>query len=357
LNWRNSFMNKYYLRGFIAAVALFVVLGLVFSSGWHIPSEILSGTFVGNYIFNGSLSVNNLPVANNDVATKEYVDASSGSGGVGIGDDYILFANEVLYLNMDPKPKNYCLRIDSETGQMHPINDNYVCDYVYNSTTGEMTNVSLCWNGVCSVINESQDRVCREYNYSDNSWTPTNIGRLCDLSTEMRCSFQGDCDFPGRIVFVTSSSTHTGNIGGISGANAVCQGLAEVQGYKGTFKAWLSSTTYSPATHFDQRGSFYLVTGTKIADNWSDLTDGTIDNVIDRNETGSSVAAPNIWTGTGSDGNMYNSIYTCTDWTSTSGHSYTGSYSYTDYRWTRASSVSSCANQYRLYCFQDYYTG
>ena len=77
-------------------------------------------------------------------------------------------------------------------------------------------------------------------------------------------------------VFVTSQS-HNGDFGGLTGADAFCQSLALTAGLSGTYKAWLSDTTGSPATRFAQASVPYrLVDGTTIANDWNDLTDGTI---------------------------------------------------------------------------------
>ena len=47
--------------------------------------------------------------------------------------------------------------------------------------------------------------------------------------------------------FVTSQ-LYNGNMGGLAGADARCQGLADAVGLPGTYRAWLSSATESPST-------------------------------------------------------------------------------------------------------------
>jgi len=57
----------------------------------------------------------------------------------------------------------------------------------------------------------------------------------------------------------------------------------------GTYKAWVSTNQANgtPATRFTQSATPYvLVNGTKIANNWADLIDGTLLAPINRTETG-----------------------------------------------------------------------
>lgn len=78
--FEDNFMKKNLKKIVVSLFLIFTCLGLVYASGWHIASEVLSGTFLGNYEFNGSVQVNSEPVNPNDVATKNYVDAASSSG-------------------------------------------------------------------------------------------------------------------------------------------------------------------------------------------------------------------------------------------------------------------------------------
>jgi hypothetical protein len=79
-------------------------------------------------------------------------------------------------------------------------------------------------------------------------------------------------------VFV-SSQNGNGNMGGLAGADATCQSEADAAQLTGTFKAWLSDSTASPATRFTHNPGWYVnygdypgyQNGAKIADNWADL--------------------------------------------------------------------------------------
>src|SRR5690606_14620548 len=85
-------------------------------------------------------------------------------------------------------------------------------------------------------------------------------------------------------VFVTST-TYAGNIGGTGGANAECQKRAEAAGLPGLYRAWVSvSSSDQPGSTFVAGGAYKLLDDTVVADNWTDLTDGSLDNPIDRDE-------------------------------------------------------------------------
>ncbi len=102
-----------------------------------------------------------------------------------------------------------------------------------------------------------------------------------------------------KIVFVTST-VHNGALGGVSGADKICQDLADDAGLRGTFKAWISTSESSPTTNFTRsRVPYVLPDGnTMVAQNWYDLTDGELSHAINMNEIGGSVAGDYVWTNT-----------------------------------------------------------
>jgi len=113
-----------------------------------------------------------------------------------------------------------------------------------------------------------------------------------------------------RLVFVTSDR-YSGDLGGMGGADGLCQAHADEAGLPGTYKAWLSdSQGGSPSTRFTPSpGPYRLVDGTLIARNWQDLTDGFIEAQIGLDENGkpaprafNGLDAWFVWTGTKVDG-------------------------------------------------------
>src|SRR5262245_61095552 len=88
------------------------------------------------------------------------------------------------------------------------------------------------------------------------------------------------------LVFL-SSTEQAGDLGGIAGADAICQSLAHAADLPGTYRAWLSDGNASPSTRFSRSTAPYtLVDGTLIAGNWNELTGGALQHAIDLAETG-----------------------------------------------------------------------
>ena len=108
-----------------------------------------------------------------------------------------------------------------------------------------------------------------------------------------------------KTVFVTSA-TFDSNLGGLTGADAKCQ--AEADGPTsivptGTYMAWLSDGTNSPNSRFTKSSHPYVLpNGKKVAENYIDLTDGSILNPINLGPDGKPIGYQNFWTGTYPDG-------------------------------------------------------
>ncbi len=158
-------------------------------------------------------------------------------------------------------------------------------------------------------------------------------------------------------VFATHD-LYDGNLGGLAGADLICQNSAAAAGLTGTYMAWLSSgsITSGPSTRFTTKSSrpYRLVDGTAIALNWFDLTDGSLMNPINRDEFGDPVNYPvnsEVWTNTATDGTRF-SIATCESWTSRSSpEGRTGSSAETGPAWTQLG-VDMCKSLNHLYCFE-----
>jgi cysteine-rich repeat protein len=92
------------------------------------------------------------------------------------------------------------------------------------------------------------------------------------------------CVWEYRLVFATST-LHTGNLGGLAGADAICNARAQAAGLPGTYMAWLSTGQGSPSTRFVKSTVPYqLVNGHVVANSWNDLVDGSLINAIARTE-------------------------------------------------------------------------
>ena len=158
-----------------------------------------------------------------------------------------------------------------------------------------------------------------------------------------------------KFVFLTVESV-TGDIGGagplsgVPAGDAVCNAQAAFYDLPGTYKAWLSDTTSSPATDFVQHtGPYVSMAAAQIAPDWAGLTTG-IDAWVATTPDGTFGAT--AWTGTNGDGTP--AADNCLDWTDASSGvngSYGAPTSVTGAEWT-ATGVRPCSDSARLICFE-----
>jgi len=159
-----------------------------------------------------------------------------------------------------------------------------------------------------------------------------------------------------KTVFV-SSEVYDGDLGGLTGADAICQSLADAAGLPPRiYKAWLSDARAPVKDRFTHSTSAYVRTdGMVIADNWADLTDhpgaDPLLVPIDRDENGSAVASSFVWTGSTFAGDP--TAATCFLWNdgtnASSGRS--GQTNQVGPGWT-SDATHTCENLRRLYCFE-----
>jgi hypothetical protein len=205
---------------------------------------------------------------------------------------------------------------------------------------GTACNAGTCRSGRCVAAATADpcasctgDQVCR--------------GGVCSVPA---CGAGGPCR-----VFL-SSTRYDGNLGGLSGADAKCQGLAEEANLPGTYKAWLSDSTSSPSSRFlPSTGPYRLINGTTIAANFTDLTDETLLAPIDVTETRGGVGSSiGVWTHTLPSGNGGGDADAhCANWSSSAPVA-AGNYGHATnprLEWTYVSEAS-CSNFFHLYCFQ-----
>lgn len=159
-------------------------------------------------------------------------------------------------------------------------------------------------------------------------------------------------------MFLTSTQ-YSGNLGGVSGADAKCQARADAVSLGGSWTAWISTSDSTAASRVTHSNAGYVLVDetTTVANSWTDLTDGSLDNNIDMFETGGTcptgAAEQYVWTGTDATGGYAPPI--CGSWNSTL--FVTGQLgdttSITAY-WTKYIGVTGSCNTFRrLYCFED----
>jgi hypothetical protein len=153
-------------------------------------------------------------------------------------------------------------------------------------------------------------------------------------------------------VFV-SSTTSSGDLGGLEGADESCQELADTALLGGRWVAWLSTSERNAIDRLFGDGPFLLVgTNEVVAASRAALTSGTLQNDIERDEMGVQVPAA-VWTGTDPDGTAADSGSFCADWTDANSELFgqTGASQQTDATWTNANQVF-CNLEVRIYCFE-----
>lgn len=168
-----------------------------------------------------------------------------------------------------------------------------------------------------------------------------------------------------RTVFLATNSgaKYNGNLGGIAGANTKCNTEAAAAGLLGTYMAWISLTanaTNDPNSLFTGINGSYtylLPSGTKVADNWADLTDATLDAAINENASGTSQTSGNVWTNVTTagarDGSTSNT-HGCATWGTAlnTRSANVGTAGNTDNTWTDTGGTATCDTTAYLYCFQ-----
>jgi len=177
----------------------------------------------------------------------------------------------------------------------------------------------------------------------------------------------GQCTTDKKIVFVTSA-LYDGDMGGLNGADALCQGHANGAGLGGTFKAWLSDATGSPSTRFTHGGPYVLRNNTVIANNWAQLTAGTLLHAINTTESGGTPPVGNgactvilgpyiVWSNTTENGSLFSSMGHCSNWSNTTG-TYSGWATWNaTMNWSIGcnggdSAAIGCGSTNPLFCFQ-----
>lgn len=160
-----------------------------------------------------------------------------------------------------------------------------------------------------------------------------------------------------RVAFVTKDDKRASAIGniGMAGLDLNCQTQAEAAGLHGNYYAWAADTTTDPATRFEQSTVPYVTTtGVKIADNWTDLTDGSLYQQINTDQTGMNAGSPfGVASNVAVNGTVLDTDNNahCTNFTGVGNHN-RGDFRNSGAGWTNSATGVSCAASGRHYCFE-----
>jgi len=149
-----------------------------------------------------------------------------------------------------------------------------------------------------------------------------------------------------------TETVQNANLGGIAGADAICAAQATEAGLDGVFKAWLSTIGSPVADRVTQSvGPYVLVDGTRVANDWDDLVDGSILAPINLDASGVERAGE-VWTGTLASGASYPDD-DCAGFNSggTTGVALCGATNSTTATWTY-NITPACSTQLGLYCIE-----
>jgi hypothetical protein len=177
-------------------------------------------------------------------------------------------------------------------------------------------------------------------------WTVLAMLAACGTSNTAR-------DRPAENIAFATSTVQTGNLGGLAGADALCNSLADDAGIGGSYVAWLSISTTTAFSRVESVPGWVAVDGTPIATQPSDLATASILSPIGLDERGHDVRMTQrqTWTATGADGTPYGG--TCSDWTSEDplNNGGVGDASSGGPGFTQTVNVA-CSSPRRLYCFE-----
>ncbi len=261
-------------------------------------------------------------------------------------------------------------QLDAGCGALTACNDLCV------DTTSDSKNCSAC-GYVCAVGSSCKASQCRidcPSHWGDCDGKADNGCETNLLTSDANCSAcnnpcgeyahcdAGACVYADKRIFVTSA-IYKGNLGGLTGADAICQTHAAQASLGGAWKAWLSDTTTDVSARlYHWPGRFVRVDGAIIAESWDVLTtfSSKLQNTISLTEQGSVPPQGTLncsdkrtaWTA--SDPRGFEEGFDCNGWTGGPGQSGTvGDWAQTSWYWSYYCNSSDCGNdEAPLYCVE-----
>lgn len=151
-----------------------------------------------------------------------------------------------------------------------------------------------------------------------------------------------------NLAFVTST-TFTGNLGGLAGADQACNTIANAAGHAGSYRAWLSTLAVNAKDRLTGTSGWSRTDGAPFADQVSDIASGHLFYPLDRDENGTFVGDVQVMTATNAAGN-YSGSGDCSTWSSTANSTLFGIASSDAGGFTQRG-AGLCSTPRHLYCF------
>ncbi len=157
--------------------------------------------------------------------------------------------------------------------------------------------------------------------------------------------------------FVTSTTPTCQSMGGLLGADTICNNLAAASSYglSSSWKALLSDSITSANKRIPWNWkNMVLVDGTVVVDGGlSDLFDGSVDNLFNKTESGGTYNG-SVWTGSDSAGGTYGTTtQTCNNYNGLAGLVRVGNNVLPNSTWISNSTVDSAWTTAAMYCIED----
>jgi len=174
----------------------------------------------------------------------------------------------------------------------------------------------------------------------------------CTVTLTSATSVTATFDLAPNIMFV-SSARYFGTLGGLSGADSKCQGLASAAGLAGTYVAYLSALNVNTPIHAPSRvgsaSGWVRVDGAPVMTFITQFASGSVTNAPRLTELGGDVGAtqfPTAWTGTNTGGSFDSQCGSF--WNALPGSAMVGVATGTSN--AVAAGPATCDTDHRLYC-------
>lgn len=159
------------------------------------------------------------------------------------------------------------------------------------------------------------------------SWTDAQGGVSCDATRRLICMQRGaDAALPprpidGRLLAFVTQADQDGDLGGVTGADAICKAAATQAQLSAapSFKALLTAGFDTPtvADRFYSHGPWYRLDGMLFAKSMDEITSGEVTAPLNLTEAGVYLGYAHAFTGAEKNGTP--STLDCAGWTATSG--------------------------------------